>query len=145
MSTTLVNAVPVEVTYRDGRKETITLAELSIRQLYVFIKHLGSSDTPALVALSAGKPADWVDTLSDESFDALTAAAIKLNFARAVARGQSDPVAAATLGPLLISLVDVVQKLQTNGSSGNISLPAPVVLASAEATGSGSLTAPPGA
>jgi hypothetical protein len=132
---TLVNASPIEVIYRDGRKETITLGELSIRQLYVLIKQLGNSDSPAMVALCAGKPIEWVDTLSDESFDMLVAKAIELNFNRATDRARSDPVASAMLAPLAIAFTNVIRALPTNGSSGNALSPAPAAPGSVAATG----------
>jgi hypothetical protein len=143
MSTILINAVPIEVCYRDGHKETINLGELSIRQLYVFIKQLGASDTPALVALCAGKPPEWIDTLSDDSFDALASQAIKLNFTRAVARAKSDPVAAAMLAPLALSFANVMRSQQTLGSFGSDLSPAPAASESAAETGNGSSTSRP--
>lgn len=138
----LINATPVEVTFRDGTKATITLSELSIRQLYVFIKHLGGSDTPALVALCAGKPAEWVDTLSDASFDALVAVSIKLNFQRATDRVKNDPVALGKLAPMLFELESAIGHLETriSGQPGRTALPAPVPSASAPETGSAAST-----
>ena len=156
MHTTLASAKPVPIAYRDGRTETLLLGELSIRQLYTFIKHLGGSDTPALVALCAGKPVEWVDTLTDASFDALVAESIRLNFQRATDRVKSDPVALSRLGPMLVE-IDRVKKAigadpfkalpeeekkneekETSGAPGTISSPAPAASASAVEIGNGS-------
>lgn len=150
MPTILANASPVPVAYRDGRSETLVLGELSIRQLYTFIKHLGGSETPALVALCAGKPLEWIDTLTDQSFDALVAESIRLNFQRATDRVKSDPVALSRLGPILLELDRVAKAIETNplataepatsGAPGTISSSAPAASASAVATGSASST-----
>ncbi len=143
MPTPLINATPVAVTYRDGKTETVTLSELSIRNLYQFIKHLGGNDTPALVALCAGKPIEWVDTLTDESFDALVAASIKLNFQRATDRVKIDPVALSRIGPMLLEIERVSagilamppDAMKTPGHSGSGSSPEGAPSASAAATG----------
>jgi len=143
----LINATPIEITYLDGRKETITLGQLALRQLYVFIKHLGGSDTPALAALCAGKPVEWIDTLTDDSFDALVALSIKLNFQRATDRVKADPVALGKLAPMLLDLEKVaagiearaqapfLQAKPTPGQPGPAESPAPAPSASAAATG----------
>ena len=96
-----------------------------------------------LVALCAGKPPEWVDTLSDDTFDALAAQAIKLNFPRAVARAKSDPVAAAMLAPLALSLASVLRSQQTLGSFGNDLSSAPAASESVAETGNGSSTSRP--
>ncbi len=142
MTTPLINATPVAVTYRDGKTETITLGELSIRNLHQFIFHLGGNDTPALVALCAGKPLEWIDTLTDTSFDGLTAASIKLNFQRATDRMKTDPVALSKLAPLLLTLEKVTLEMMrmqaTPGPSGNALSLAPALSASAAETGTAS-------
>jgi hypothetical protein len=137
--TTLLNATPVTVTYRDGRTETIALGELSIRQLCLFTKHLGGNDTPALVALCAGRPVEWIDTLTDASFDALLATAIKLNFQRATNRAKTDPVALSQLAPLLLEIDRLIPQLTaTLGQSGSGSSPGHAPSESATETGSAS-------
>ena len=136
MATHVLNGTPVSVIYRDGSTESILIGELSLRNLYVFIKHLGASDTPALVALAAGKSPEWVDTLSDESFDALNKKALEANFPRAVARANTDPVAAAGLAPLVRVLAAAMEGVQTSGQFGSLTSPALVASASAGVSGS---------
>lgn len=141
MNTDLVNQIPVAVTYRDGRTETLAIETLTIRKRYLFIRHLGGNDTPALVALCAGKPVEWIDTLTDASYMALVAECIRQNFTGAMELVKNDPVALHQLGPLLFSLEKLTRELQpTNGPYGSGSSPAPASSASAVEIGSGSST-----
>lgn len=135
MNTTLVNAVPIAVTCRDGKKETIELKELSIRQLYGFIEHFGENNSPALAALCAGREAGWPDTLSDESFGAVVKEAIRLNFPRAAALVSADITVAARLAPAIIRLVRAEALFA--GATSKTSSPAPAASVSPAATGSG--------
>lgn len=142
--TTLVNLIPVDVVYRDGKKETIALGELSIRKLYEWMKHYAAKDTPALVALSADRPIEWIDRLTRESFQRLAEAAMKANFQAAAELVRTDPVALALFGPALLELEAVVKKAQAivpptptpPGPSGPTSSPAPAPSVSPAATGS---------
>jgi len=141
MNTTLVNSIPVEVTYRDATTEKITIGKLSIRGLYTFLKLLGESDTPGLVALCAGKPIAWVDSLTIDSFKKLADAAIGQNFNEATELAKSDPVALGKIGPLLIALEGVASKfIEMSGSNGSGASPTPAPAESAAATGSASST-----
>ncbi len=140
----LVNGQPVEVTYQDGTKETVYVKTLSIRQLSLFTNFLGSRDTPGLVALCVGKPVEWVDTLTDESYCALPPKCTAVNFKRAVAISREDPIAAAELVPFLVKLEAMIKSAPLTppkpASIGSESSPAPAPSESAAATGSGSST-----
>jgi hypothetical protein len=144
MSSTLVNALPVEVTHRDGSKSTVVLRDLSIRQLHQFSVFMGEENTPALVALAAGQPAEWVDTLSDDSYDALVRLAQERNFPRAIARAASDPIALARLAPLQRRFQQLGQLAQlsppTSGANGSTASPTPAPSESAAETGSAAST-----
>lgn len=98
---TLVNASPVEVEHLDGRRETVQLSRLSIRQLYLFCTHLAAVAGPDLAALCTGRSLDWVDTLTPESFGALHKRCIELNFPKAGEVAKGDPRLAAKLMPFL--------------------------------------------
>lgn len=138
MITPIVNAKPVTVAYRDGKSEVLHLGELSIRNLYCWIEHLSTRNTPALVALCLGKPVEWIDTLSDESYGELSRLAFDVNFPRATALSSKDVTVAALMKPMLLEIASLAS--DSDGKlSGDKSL-APAALASPAATGSGSLT-----
>lgn len=138
MNTTVLNATPIAVTYRDGKTETVELRELTIRQLYKFIEHFSESNSPALAALSVGRDANWPDLLSDDSYGAVVKEAIRLNFPRAAKLISADITVAARLSPAINRLV-IAEDLLAGGPSKPTS-PAPVASVSPEATGSESST-----
>lgn len=138
MSNPLDNITPVAVTFRSGSSTTIELKELSLRQLYKFIAHAAADETPQLVALCAGKSLEWVDTLTDESYGALAAAAFNLSFLRAVGLMKSDPTVSAKLTPLLLTLGRNAELIAISGLYGKSSSPAPVTTESAVETPSAS-------
>jgi hypothetical protein len=115
----LTNLVPVEITLDDGTKANFQLRQLKIRELYAFMHHLKDGGTPELVEQCYGQSKGWADTLSPEVFGQLSEAAIKLNFPRAAALAQRDPVAAGLLAPLMLDLLKLQQTLQPaiNGSA----------------------------
>jgi len=140
----LVNATPFEVAYLDGKKETVQISRLSIRQLYTFAKHLAATEGPELAALCTGKPIEWIDTLTPASFAALHRACIDLNFPAASEVAKGDPRLAAKLMPFiqdsattLILAMGAMAGLNSNASS-----PAPAPSVSPAATGSESSTTP---
>lgn len=91
------------VTLSDGvTTEEVELRRLTLRQLYAYIEKLGGKASPELVAMCAGKPVEWVDTLSDESFAKLAKETFAANFQRAVTLAKEDPVAAGLLAPFLL-------------------------------------------
>lgn len=93
----------IEVTLADGvTKENVELRRLTLRQLYGYIEKLGGKASPELVATCAGKPIEWIDTLSDESFAELAEVTFAANFQRAVTLAGRDPVAAGMLAPFLL-------------------------------------------
>lgn len=142
MNTTLVNATPCEVAYLDGTRETISLARLTIRQVYTWAKLLHDKDTPALVSLCSGKPVEWLDTLADESFGVLGNKCIELVFPRALALSKTDPVMANLLGPVLAESVALLRTADetTRGLTSSAPLPAPVPSASAAVIGNAAST-----
>ena len=146
MSTThLLNATPHEVVYLDGKTEALAIGRLSIRNLYTWTHHLAADRLPELVALTVGKPLEWLDTLTDESFAALSAKCIELNFQRAMAVGKVDPTIAVKLAPLLQGLAGILRASPSPGPISSEPSPAPVPSASPVATGSESSTTPPAA
>lgn len=138
----LVNASPVDVTYVDGKTERLTLARLSIRQLYQFTHLLAGDKVPDLVALCAAKPVEWIDTLSDESFAALSRKSIEINFPRAMTLAKDDPVIAARVAPLLARMQLALVQADSLGPTLSGLSPAPAASGSAPATGSESSTSP---
>jgi hypothetical protein len=142
---TLINASPVEVEYLDGRRETVQLARLSIRQLYLFCTHLAAVAGPDLAALCTGRSLDWVDTLTPESFGALHKRCIELNFPKASAVAEGDPRLAAMVRPFEMAretqrLLGLVAML---GLGSNASSSTPPPSASAAATTSDASISPP--
>ena len=141
----LLNATPFTVTTLDGRSESLSLARLSIRQLYLFSQHLASERIAELVSLCTGKPVAWIDTLTDEAYAELVQKLVELNFTRASTVAKADPALAIQLMPF----VQKVQTLMVLGSSLGLNLnppsPAPACSASEAVTGSASSTTPPDA
>lgn len=141
----LVNGEPVEVTHLDGSHATVTLKRLSIRELYTFAEHARDKRTPAMVALCFGQPAEWVDSLTDESFGELTDRCIALNFRRAMPLAERDPVMAMLVGPMvatgILSVMEMLPKSPAPaGAPTPDSSPAPVPSASAAESGNASST-----
>jgi hypothetical protein len=140
MNTTLVNATPVPVKYRDGKEETIELRQLTIRQLYKFAELATTDSSPEMVALCCGKPADWIDQIDDDSYGLLLKRVHELNFQRAVQLVTKDPLVAAKLLPLLLRMQEVEKLLPTLGITSPAPSPVPASSASVEATGSAAST-----
>ena len=138
----LLNATPHEVTYLDGKTETINLGRLSIRNLYTWTHHLAGDRIPEMVARSTGKPLEWLDNLTDESFAALSAKCIQLNFPRAMVLGETDPTIAIKLAPLLHQLVGVIKASPSPGPISSASSAEPAPSASPAEIGSASSTSP---
>lgn len=143
---TLVNATPFDVTYIDGTTEQISLARLSIRLLYTFTQHLAGEKVPELVSLCTGKPGEWLDTIEDASFAALSQLCIQLNFPRAVTLSKSDPVIALRIMPFLQGMQTMAILTGMHEMAGLLSTdksPAPASSGSAAESGSGVSTSPP--
>lgn len=138
MNPPIVNAQPITVAYRNGQSETLNLGELSIRNLYRWIEHLSARDTPALVALCVGKPVDWIDTLTDESYGELSRLAFELNFPRATALSGKDVTVASLMKPILLEIARLAP--DSDGAPSSDKSPEPAASASAAATGSESST-----
>lgn len=145
MSTTthLINATPFAVTYLDGSAETIQLGRLSIRNLYTWTHHLAADRLPELVALTVGRPVEWVDNLTDASFAELSAHCVKLNFPRAMEIGKTDPTIAVKLAPVLAQFAAALRASPSPGPSSSAPSPAPASSASPAGTGSESSISPP--
>lgn len=146
MSTTLpanlLNSTPFDVVYLDGKTETLQLGRLSIRNLYTWINLLVGDRLPELVALTVGRPVEWVDTLTDQSFGELSAKCVALNFQRAMDLGKTDPTIAVKLVPLLSQFAAVLRS-PSAGAMSSVPSAEPAPSASPAATGSESLTTPP--
>lgn len=142
LPSTLTNALPVEVKHLDGKKSTVTLRRLSIRELYTFAEHARDKKTPAMVALCCDQKPEWVDTLEDESFGELTEKCVAANFRRAMTVAVKDPVMAVLVGPMVATgVLAVAEMLQpTVGPTTNASSPVPAPSESAEANGNASST-----
>lgn len=136
----LLNATPFEVTHLDGTKQTIELRQLSIRQLYKFAGFAAADASAELVALCAGQPLEWIDTLADDSYGALLQRAHELNFQRAVLLVARDPLIAAKFLPLLLRLQAAEKALQNLGPTSPAPSPAPASSASAAEIGSAAST-----
>ena len=122
---------PFTIAKLDGSSETLALGHLSIRALYTWTHHLAGDRIPELVAFAAGKPVEWVDTLTDEAFAALSAKVIQLNFPRAMTLAQTDPIIAVKLAPLVNQFANL---LRSNGPMLSALSPAEPPSASAEVT-----------
>lgn len=142
---TLVNGTPFEVEHLDGRRETVQLLRLSIRQLYLFCTHLAAVAGPDLAALCTGRNLDWVDTLTPESFGTLHKACLELNFPKAGEVAKGDPRLAAKLMPFLQDqqILMLIAMGTVLGLGSNASPTTPPPSASAAATTSDALTKPP--
>lgn len=152
--TTLVNALPIECTHLDGSKSTVVFRTLTIRQRYEYLHLLAALNTPAIVALCAQKPIDWIDTLTPATFKGLAKKAFDLNFRLAIELIEGDPAMAAKLAPVLLSLMAVeeqmnalppelkaaVVELAKKQSASAASSPTPASSDSAEETGNASST-----
>jgi hypothetical protein len=111
MNQTLLNKTPITVIHLDGKSETVSLRELSIRQLGEFITFLANGKSPHLVALCVDRPIEWIDTLTLASYGELCKKALAVNFPRAAEVAVNDPVAGAELLPLLHRLNEMVKLL----------------------------------
>lgn len=112
MPPSLTNQNRVEIEYIDGSKTKISLkSQLTIRELYTFIKHIGGNDTPSLVALCAGQPIEWIDKLKLTSYTKLSSECVRLNFRDAMEIVQNDPIAAAQMGDFLTNLHRTIKDL----------------------------------
>src|SRR5690606_37410 len=149
MSTNLVNGAPQRITYHNNETDLVTRKRLSIQELYQWAKHFANDDTPALVALCCGKPANWSSSLSDESFAELAEICCTENFTRAMTIARRDPIMAGTLAPALARMGDAERSATASapspGPTSNSSSPAPARSGSAEASGSASSSSPPAA
>lgn len=138
-NSTLVNAVPFEVTLLDGTKETVAVARLTVRQLYAAIEHIAADKTTDLVALCIAHPLEWIDRLSDESYAALARECMHANFSRAMTLAASDSLIAMKIAPIVARAIETT-KLVT-GTYSNASSPG--FVASPVGTGSAPSTTLP--
>ncbi|MBC8009149.1 MAG: hypothetical protein H7067_03525 [Burkholderiales bacterium] len=141
----LVNAIPVEVEYLDGKREAVQLARLSIRQLYLFCTHLAAVAGPDLAALCTGRTLDWIDTLTPQSFAVLHRRCTELNFPKAAEVAKGDPRLAAKLMPFLQDqqMLMLIAMGATLGLDLNDSSKAPPASESKEEATSDASTSPP--
>jgi len=120
----ILGAKTCEVTYLDGRKESVQLRRLSLRQLYRFIEVIGGKDSAEMVALCTGRPVEWIDSLEDDSGAALAKLCSEENFPRAARLAQVDPLAGLKMGPFFVAAAEGMAAAQALGTTGNSSSPA---------------------
>lgn len=132
----LTTATKIEVTLVDGSVETVELKRLTIRQLYHFVEVLSAKSSADAVALCAGKPVEWVDTLSDASFKKLAKAVHDENFPRAMELSDGDNSMAIAIAPYISKM------LKADGMVGSVRSPSSPSPASAEVTPNESSTSP---
>ena len=87
------------IIYANGQQESLALKELSITELYQFIDLTVAGKTPEIIALSASRNLDWVNSLSLDTFAELAALCFKANFPKAVRIADKDPIAGLKLAP----------------------------------------------
>lgn len=142
--TAILKTIPFEVEFLDGRKETVDVGRLTIRQLYMMTEHLASDRMPDIVSLCVARPVEWCDTLTVASFGQLGKRCMELNFPQAATLAETDPVVAMKIARLLATLVNLSRPITPPlGSDMHNSLPAPAASESAAGSGSESLTSPP--
>lgn len=76
---TLLGGTEIPVTYLDGRAEKVRIRKVPLRDMPGLAAVFGQ-DMRDEAAYYAGRPADWIDTLSDESFAAVFEEGRRLNF-----------------------------------------------------------------
>ncbi len=138
----LVNAKKFDAVLENGGTDIVFLKQLTIRQLYKFVEFVTTDQTPQLVALCAERDLEWVDTLTLESYGALAAECMKLNFLRATALAEKDTLVAMKLAPLNMKVLAALKQAMESGAITKSSLDELVRSASAGATGSAPSTAP---
>lgn len=139
----LLATIPHTVEKLDGQHEILALARLSIRNLYLFAQKLAATDGFGLVVLATGKSADWVDTLTAESFGELHKKIIELNFPAAGAIAKGDPRLAALLMPFIQEMQILAAIAGSAGTSLPDLSPAPASSASKAEAASASSTSVP--
>lgn len=93
-----LNATPVTVTYEaTGQTEEIQIKQLTNRELYKYIKAIKDDDMVSVAAFCAGKPLEWIDTITVESYAAIIGIVRDQNFQKAMAIAAADPVAGVVL------------------------------------------------
>jgi hypothetical protein len=135
----MLNETKVTAVYEDGRTEELVMRQLKLRALYKYIDHLSLDDVPAIVALCCDRPAEWVDTLTVDSFTELSRIATEQNFTKAMRIVESDPVAFAKCGKLLAKLTEAIKHLPSVSTGSS---PAPSSSASAAENPSASSISP---
>jgi hypothetical protein len=107
----LTKTKEVTVSYEPGADgktppdEKLVVVTFTPRQIYHYIEKLGERDMPGAVALNLGKPVEWIDTLTMQSYTALVDAVRTLNFHLAVALMKVCPIATARLLPVLNDMI----------------------------------------
>lgn len=139
----LLNHTPHTVEKLDGQHEQIALARLSIRNLYLFAQKLAATDGVGLVTLATSKSAEWVDSLTPESYGELHKKVIELNFPAAGAIAKGDPRLAALLMPFIQEMQILAAIAGSAGASWPDLSPAPASSESkADAVSESSTSAP---
>ncbi|HEY4247818.1 MAG TPA: hypothetical protein VGM64_13265 [Lacunisphaera sp.] len=100
------NTLPIPVSYRDGKTESIVIRELEITELYEFIDYFVKNNSPRMVSFCAGKDQAWVDTLTDESFRVLIKEVLWRNYPRIESLVKVDVTVAVRLAPTIKQIMD---------------------------------------
>jgi hypothetical protein len=139
-------ALPPAVKYKNGQVEHLVFTELDVFELYQFIDLLVAGRTPEIVQLCARRQAEWVKSLDFPTYLALAKYFINANFQKAVEIATSDPIAGLKVGPLLMQMGAMLQKIPAvtmpPESSAEISPTSAATLTPAAPSGSSSSTAP---
>lgn len=136
----LTDTAELDVVTLSGQTERVKLRRLSLKEMLEAVKLIAEDKIEELVAMSSGRPVEWLDTLTDESTAEVFKACTDVVFRRAMKIAEGHLVMARLLTPLVIEYVGLAEKSKTLGSSSS---PAPAPSASAEATGIESLTSLP--
>lgn len=137
-----LNSTVVEVTLRDGTTQPVSVRQLDIEGLYLFIECINAKSMPRIIAHAIGKDLSWVNLLSAKSAAALAKLVCDQNFTEAMEIVQTDPIAAMTSARLLVDLSASYDLLRKSSAA---SLPEPQLSVSKEAPGSDSSSSPQGA
>jgi hypothetical protein len=122
------------IKYKNGLQEALTFEPLSNTELYKFIDHLVTGETPAIVALNTRRSIEWVNSLDLDCFLDLASQFVKENFQLAMRIAMRDPIAGLKVGPLLAEMGRVLSLIP--------GMPSALTLAPAAPSGTISPTEP---
>src|SRR6202008_3376798 len=77
---TIAGGVELEVTHKDGSKETVKVREIPATKIQLFTFATGWGKEAEQVAIYCDKPVEWTDTLTIASFNAIADKGLEINF-----------------------------------------------------------------